>query len=245
MKRLVIALILALIMVASTAAVALTADPQIADVQPNHWAYQAVKKLVSEGYLGLYADNTFRGNQPVDRFTLAVVVSRLLGDTVAGKISMNQEDADLLRKLTGEFRQELVALSLRTKDLEEALEKYERDRTAMGADMAVWKAETGEVRDELAKVLKEIIELKNRVAAVEEKLAEIESDVAALENAVAELEESSAAADEKYDAEIAKLNSELEVAKAEAEEAKKDARTWSIIAIVLAVAAGVLGILFP
>ncbi|HBL69091.1 MAG TPA: hypothetical protein DDZ70_10385, partial [Firmicutes bacterium] len=139
MKRLSIALILALTLAVSTAAVASAADPQIADVQSNHWAYQAVKKLVSEGYLGLYADNTFRGNQPVDRFTLAVVVSRLLGDSVAGSISMNQEDADLMRRLTGEFRQELVALSLRTKNLEEALAQYERDRTAMGADMAAWK----------------------------------------------------------------------------------------------------------
>ncbi len=245
MKRLSIALILALTLAVSTAAVASAADPQIADVQSNHWAYQAVKKLVSEGYLGLYADNTFRGNQPVDRFTLAVVVSRLLGDSVAGSISMNQEDADLMRRLTGEFRQELVALSLRTKNLEEALAQYERDRTAMGADMAAWKTETGQVRDEMAKSLQEIIALKNRVTEAEQKLTGMETDLSALENSVAALTEDSAAADEKHDAEIAQLNSELETARADAEKAQKDARVWSIIAIVLAVAAGVLGVLFP
>lgn len=245
MKRLLIALILALILVISTAAIASAADPQIADVQPNHWAYQAVKKLVSEGYLGLYADNTFRGNQAVDRFTLAVVVSRLLGDTVAGSISMNQEDADLLRRLTGEFRQELVALSLRTKNLEEALAKYERDRTAMGADMAAWKTETGHVRDELAKSLQEIIALKNRVAEAEQKIAGIENDLSVLEDSVAALAEGSEAADDKHDAEIARLASELETAQANAEKTAKEARVWRIVAVVLAVAAGVLGVLFP
>jgi hypothetical protein len=48
-----------------TANVALAANPT--DVSPDHWAYQAVKTLIDKGYLQLYQDQTFEGNQPVDR----------------------------------------------------------------------------------------------------------------------------------------------------------------------------------
>lgn len=175
MKRRICLLLVIMLGLAPVQA-ALASEPQITDVPPGHWAYQAVKKLVSQGYLGLYPDNTFRGDQPVDRYTLAVLVSRLLTDAVSGKTTMGKDDADLLRRLTGEFRQELAALSVRTTDLEEAVKKFERDRTAMSADMAAWHADTMKVREELAAAAREIIALKERVTALEKRVDQAELD---------------------------------------------------------------------
>lgn len=200
-------------------AVALAADPQISDVPPGHWAYQAVKKLVSSGYLGLYPDNTFRGDQPVDRYTLAVVVSRLLGDTVSGKTTMTKEDSDLLRKLTGEFRQELVAISMRTKALEEALAQHERDRAALGADVAALRSEAQQIRDELAAIAREILQLK-------EKVANLEKRVDQQNQSIADLQEGQSTADERTE----KLEKQVTVLK------------W--MTVVLAIIAGVLGVAF-
>lgn len=155
---------------------AMAADPRITDVAPDHWAYQAVKKLVSQGYLGLYSDGTFRGELPVDRYTLAVLTSRMLEDAVVGKTALTKEDAELLRRLTGEFRQELVALAGQAKTLSESLARYERERTALGADMAVWRDETTKARADLAEALREILQIKERITALEHSLAGVDHD---------------------------------------------------------------------
>ena len=85
-----------------------SAGEQISDVPESHWAYQGVKKLVQEGYLAVYEDGTFQGQKPVDRYTLASVVGRMLVEIEKGQLGVTQEDLELLRKLSTEFRDELV-----------------------------------------------------------------------------------------------------------------------------------------
>ena len=48
------------------------------DLPPGHWAREAVEFLVSRGYLLGYPDGTFRGDQPVTRYELAVALYRLV-----------------------------------------------------------------------------------------------------------------------------------------------------------------------
>lgn len=218
MRRLWFVLALALLL-GQVPAVALAAEPQISDVPPGHWAYQAVKKLVASGYLGLYPDNTFRGDQPVDRYTLAVVVSRLLGDAVSGKTAMTKEDSDLLRKLTGEFRQELVAISMRTKSLEDALAQYERERAALGADVAALRTESQQIKDELAAVAREILQLKERVASLEKRVDQ-------QSQSISDLQQGQSTTDGRT------------------EELEKQVTVLRWMTIILAVLAGVLGVAF-
>ncbi len=151
MKRLLCALGAAVILLLA-AGPALAEETKIADVPPDHWAYQAVKKLVAQGYLGLYPDDTFRGDQPVDRYTLAVVVARLVEGSVSGKITLTKEDSDLLRRLTREFREELVSLAARVKSLEEALAKCEHEQTAMADELAACQDQTGQLQEKVTKL---------------------------------------------------------------------------------------------
>lgn len=156
MKRMLLALGAVALLVLCAAGPVLAADQKIADVPTNHWAYQAVKKMVAQGYLGLYPDDTFRGDQPVDRYTLAVVIARIVENTVFGKITMPKDDADLLRQLTKEFREELVTLSQRVKKVEEALARYEKEQTAMGDEMAVWHDQTNQLQEKVTKLEKQV-----------------------------------------------------------------------------------------
>ncbi|HHX02224.1 MAG TPA: hypothetical protein GX739_06095 [Firmicutes bacterium] len=80
----------------------------VKDVPTDHWAYQAVVSLVNRGFLSTYEDGSFQGTNPVDRYTLAATVARILDEIEAGRIIGSQSDADLLRELTTEFRAELV-----------------------------------------------------------------------------------------------------------------------------------------
>lgn len=69
-------------------ALALMALPVLAQVNPaetvpfDHWAYDAVQKLVDQGIIIGYPDGTFRGNRAMTRYEFAMAISRLL-DAIA------------------------------------------------------------------------------------------------------------------------------------------------------------------
>src|SRR5579862_8717901 len=50
------------------------AQDNFPDVPDNHWAYEALKRMKSEGLLVGYPDGLFRGNRPATRYELAVAV---------------------------------------------------------------------------------------------------------------------------------------------------------------------------
>lgn len=51
---------------------------RVKDVPADHWAAEAVRKVLSAGLMEGYPDGTFRGAGPVTRYEIAVVLSRLL-----------------------------------------------------------------------------------------------------------------------------------------------------------------------
>lgn len=48
------------------------------DVQPDHWAYRAVKYLTDIGLLGGYEDGMFRGDRPITRYELSLIIAKLV-----------------------------------------------------------------------------------------------------------------------------------------------------------------------
>ncbi|HHY19254.1 MAG TPA: hypothetical protein GX522_05095 [Firmicutes bacterium] len=74
MKRgLIISLTLILILSTSV----LAAQPPT-DVPKTHWAYQAILKVLDSGLMEGYPDGSFRGQQSVDRYEMAMFVARLI-----------------------------------------------------------------------------------------------------------------------------------------------------------------------
>ncbi|HBL37353.1 MAG TPA: hypothetical protein DD734_01345 [Firmicutes bacterium] len=158
------------------------------------WAYQAVKKLVDNGYLELYEDGTFQGNNAVDRYTLATVVARLLADFGDGVAQGGQEDVALLRRLSNEFQNELVLMTLKNKELEARLIQIEQGKMVLAEDQTkntsgikllseeaqALRVEIDGLRRQVAELLKE----KNRLDTLEENQKKQE---AALESLQAEL----------------------------------------------------------
>lgn len=53
-------------------------DTQLKDVPPDHWAAAAVKEVVAKGIMKGFPDGTFRGDQPVTRYELAVTLARFM-----------------------------------------------------------------------------------------------------------------------------------------------------------------------
>lgn len=65
-------------LVVAVLSLGLVASANFPDVPSDHWAYDAVTTLVDEGLLSGMPDGTFSGTEPMNRYSVAVLVSRLL-----------------------------------------------------------------------------------------------------------------------------------------------------------------------
>lgn len=69
--------LLALVVVA-VLSFGLVASAQFPDVPADHWAYDAVATLVDEGLLNGMPDGNFHGNEPMNRYSVAMLVAKVL-----------------------------------------------------------------------------------------------------------------------------------------------------------------------
>lgn len=156
------------------------AAPQVKDVPKDHWAYEAVMKLVDKGYLGVYDDGTFKGDEGVNRYLLAFVVTKMLTDLEKGTIAATGEDMGILREVANELRGEIVplmsAIDIRVKALE-------------GQSVDANKALVGERQErkaEAAEILADLDGQAVRMKAIDDAIAGTKQGIASLEKSLAD-----------------------------------------------------------
>jgi len=95
---------------------------QLRDVNPNDWAYEALKSLVERyGCIVGYPDGTFRGNRALSRWEFAAGLNACLNTMeklLQENVAVLREDIDKLRQLAQNFESELAALGARVDHLE-------------------------------------------------------------------------------------------------------------------------------
>ncbi len=103
----------------------LTAAVSFKDLNSKHWAYEAVIKLTDMGILNGYPDGTFKGNNPVTRYQLAVALYRLVkyvdektsGATISSGTTASSEESKRvevkilnLEKIVSDLRRRVAIL---------------------------------------------------------------------------------------------------------------------------------------
>ena len=92
------------------------------DVPANHWAYQAIQSLAADGLVEGYPDGKFKGDRPLTRYEMAVLVARVIAKLQAnGAGYASKADLDKLQKLIDALKDELDSLGVRVTNLEDAL----------------------------------------------------------------------------------------------------------------------------
>lgn len=210
---------------------AVSADTDSRDVPATHPAYQAVKMLLGEGYLQLYQDQTFQGDKPVDRYTLAIIVARILDEISSGKIGTSKSDIDLLRNLTKELHDEFLVLSSKGELLDTKLADLSRQNQVLREDLT---SSTASVQDDQNQLQKEARQMLADIQSLQQKtdsMAEQNSQMKlALDQAKTEL------AQTKKD--VAQMNAALEQSKNEnsiLRMKQQSQQTYLWVAIILAI----------
>lgn len=148
-----------------------------ADVPPAHWSYQAVKLLVDKGYLQLYQDQTFQGDKPVDRYTLAVVAAKILNEIASGQVKTNKEDMTLLTRVTNEYRNELIEAVRKVALFSRQADEMSKQDLIMKEDITKTQDEQNELRRQAQWLLADLLEVKERVQKLEEENARLKADL--------------------------------------------------------------------
>jgi predicted nucleic acid-binding Zn-ribbon protein len=206
-KRIVLTL-LALILLTAWSGAALAASAGPSDVPPGHWAYQAVKTLIDKGYLQLYQDQTFQGEKAVDRYTLAMVVAKVLNEIAGGKAATSQEDVALLKSLTNEFRSELVDVSSKSNVFMAKLVQVSKENQVIKEDLTKVNAGIQSLGDDQAELRKQVKGLIDEILAVQDRVKKLED-------------------------ENQRLRYELEQVRSQAETTRKKHQMWIIVSIIL------------
>ncbi|MTI60960.1 MAG: S-layer homology domain-containing protein [Firmicutes bacterium] len=135
-----------------------------ADVPSSHWAYQAVNKLVASGILSGYPDGTFKGQNNLSRYEIAVVVARVLEEIEAEQAALADKVEDAANNLSiGEAQQvNQIVKSLVAKNTGEELSNEQADEVR-----SIVQALTYEFRPELTDLGVAVDELDSRLTAVE------------------------------------------------------------------------------
>jgi hypothetical protein len=118
-----------------------------ADVPADHWAYQAVNTLKSDGIVIGYPDGTYGGRRAMTRYEFAVAIARMLPmiqnqidtsqfvknsdfqafqNTVNGQLQQEQAAIDALKALVAEFQPELAQLGQDVKAIDQRLDSDEQ-----------------------------------------------------------------------------------------------------------------------
>src|SRR6202790_3142803 len=91
------------------------------DVPANHWAYQAIQSLAADGLVEGFPDGKFKGDRPLTRYEMAVLVARVIAKLQAnGAGFASKSDLDKLQKLIDALKDELDSLGVRGTNPEDA-----------------------------------------------------------------------------------------------------------------------------
>ncbi|MTI58697.1 MAG: S-layer homology domain-containing protein [Firmicutes bacterium] len=166
MKKIVIAMFLVLALTASAFAAS------FADVPSSHWAYEAVNKLVASGILSGYPDGTFKGQNNLSRYEIAVVVARVLDQIEAEQAALAAEIADADSLSVGQAQQvnEIVkAIVARNTGEELSNEQANEVRSIVQALTFEFRPELKEIGAAVDALAVDVDELDSRVSALEEQ----------------------------------------------------------------------------
>ena len=111
-----------------------TSVSQLTDVDPTHWAFQALQSLVERyGCIEGYPDRTYRGNRALTRYEFAAGLNACLDriqELIAAAVAdlPSRDDIATIRRLQEEFAAELATLRGRVDALEARTARLEANQ---------------------------------------------------------------------------------------------------------------------
>ncbi|MCD6545672.1 MAG: S-layer homology domain-containing protein [Thermotogae bacterium] len=92
------------------------------DVPATHWAYSAVKELLEKNIISGMPDGTYKGEEPVTRYQMAVVIKNAIDYLESSPKFVKQEDVQALQALVDAMAKQIGENNALVKELKQKLE---------------------------------------------------------------------------------------------------------------------------
>jgi type I site-specific restriction-modification system R (restriction) subunit len=152
------------------------AATEIKDIDPSNWAYKSIRTLVDKGYLALYEDNTFRGDQALSRTVFAAALAKLIDQIQSGDLKLGGADMAQIKKLSDEFRGEIADYESKIGSIEKRVSDIESGKVVIQTDIS---KTTVEFRDKYDKLAADNAQLRQDLNALNDEMKNQLADVRA------------------------------------------------------------------
>lgn len=154
------------------------ADAPFQKIGPDHWIYSALKAVTAEAAPEI-ALESFKGDRPVTRFELAVVLAKVLEHMRGNHDSIQApiEKVAVLEKLSREFGRELDMIGVRQTKLEARVGVLRKDVDGLKGQMKQSRLEIEKNRSSVKAVKDELLQGSQRVSALGQTVERCESRV--------------------------------------------------------------------
>lgn len=165
MKKVIITVFLVLILTMTSF------SANFIDVPTDHWAYEAVNKLVSEGAITGYPDETFKGQNNLSRYEIAVIISRILNEIEKERALIIKKTKDDSLSIDEKIEVNEIIKSIVTKNTGKNLSEEEADEACkiVRALTSEFSSELKEIGVTVDNLVIEVEELKKEVEDLKEK----------------------------------------------------------------------------
>jgi len=103
-------------------------DFRFADIPPNHWAVDHVRRVMSAGLMQSY-EGKFLGNSPVNRYQMAQILSRMMDRM--GNQSVDRDPGGSSNEVVLQIADEVASLNVAQSNLEEKVVQLRHDLEAV------------------------------------------------------------------------------------------------------------------
>jgi hypothetical protein len=107
------------------------------DVPRDHWAYDAVEQLATDGIIEGYGDSTYRGDRAITRYEMAQMTAKAMAKDT------NDTHKAILDKLIAEFSEELRQLGVRVAELERNADRVKWEGMLRWRHQSQWQDNGG------------------------------------------------------------------------------------------------------
>ncbi len=134
-----------------------------------------LRQIIDEGYLPAHADGSLGEEEPVDRFTFANTIARLLQ---AIEQTSPQAQEELLRNLTVQLQAELARMLVQTKQFEESLARLQAASHLAQDDLVEVTAQSQKLTQDFQDTYQKLEGLEANLTAMEQSSQNLSGEIA-------------------------------------------------------------------
>jgi hypothetical protein len=156
-------------------------DNLFTDIPPDHWSRAAVRKLKEEGILEGFADGTFRGDEVITRYEIAVILAKILERLERVEESLSQVEKPKKQEKTQEIKLSPEA----KKSLDNLIEEFKPELEALKTQVIKLETKTTELEKDIKK---QETEAKKRTTEEKKKEGERKKEISSLKKDISFLQ---------------------------------------------------------